>query len=199
MRLSTGNLLTRNAEPTKVNASTTKATGPLSSWTSNPPTLNPAASERADPPDRVAFASSMYSRPTTDGRIDRSAIREQSLARLVTKATRKSNSRLSRSSHQAIGIEKSATARVRSVTIRTRLRDQRSTHIPANEPRIAVGTTLQRLSNAIWVGPASSSLMAMNGNAVAVISDPKIEIIDADIRSRNERNCQTPRSNRDNI
>ena len=33
----------------------------------------------------------------------------------------------------------------------------------------------------------------MKGNAVEVISDPKIEIIDAEMSSRNECSVQTPR------
>ena len=75
----------------------------------------------------------------------------------------------------------------------THRRDIRSIQIPAIEPSTTLGTIPARLSRAISAGPALSCWTAMNGKAVEVISDPKIEIIDAEIRSRNECSVQTPR------
>src|SRR4029079_6179431 len=79
----------------------------------------------------------------------------------------------------ATGIDPRQTARPRSAAIITGRRRSRSTHALATRPMSTPPTISKARMAATSPGPAPSTRIAANGNAVRVTSEPKIETVAA--------------------
>ena len=77
----------------------------------------------------------------------------------------------------------------------TRRRSRRSTQAPATRPTMSVAARSIERSTATSMAPASRTMMASSGSASRVMSDPKMEIVDAVQMRTKARLCQSGERN----
>ena len=160
------------AEIRKLAASTNRPNAAPSTWAMTPPSPGPTVCMADSVPNSRAFASSSCRAGTMPTTSLVCAVRRNTVANPISRATTSKCGRDSTPNSQAIGTLMAAAAATRSAKIITGRAGHWSIHAPAGRPISTQGSQVAAVSTPIQAAPASKVTTASNGSSTELVAVP---------------------------